>query len=227
MSGHLVVPSRSDGAAPTTNPALCIAPVTTVEWYSHSDKRGVCMSVEVELKAVVREPAAVAARLEGMCGPGREEIYRDTYYDGQGEELGRGDRELRVRTVVGSGGVRTVLTYKGPRLDGASEAKPEYETEVADAKAVDAIVRGLGYRPVIRFEKHCRNYALRESGWDLLATLVRVPELNGTFIEIEAVVAEGEVASALGAVRSALAGLGIHVGDLTTELYTEAVAKAR
>jgi adenylate cyclase class 2 len=182
--------------------------------------------IEAELKARVRDPALVRALLEERAS-GRDEVYRDAYYDGPGRELTAGDRELRVRTIEGKGGSRTVLTYKGARVDEGSGSKPEYETEVGDAEAVEKVLRGLGYVPVIRFEKRCRNYDFIARGRRMLATLVRVPEIEGDFIEVETMAEEAEVPGALADVRSVLSELGIAEADLTAELYTDAVAAGR
>ncbi|MFE4975982.1 class IV adenylate cyclase [Kitasatospora sp. NPDC056651] len=186
------------------------------------------MAIEAELKAVVRDPEHVLARLEEQYGPGRAEVYRDTYYDAPDGSLTGADRELRIRTVHGPDDTRTVLTYKGPRVDEASGSKPEAETRVADAEAAHEIISGLGFTPHIRFEKRCCNYAFTRDGRQFLATLVRVPELDATFIEIEtiALTADG-LETALDAVRAVLTDLGIGEHDLTTEQYTDAVAAAR
>ncbi|MDH6579036.1 adenylate cyclase class IV [Kitasatospora sp. MAP5-34] len=62
----------------------------------------------------------------------------------------------------------------------------------------------------------------------MLATLVRVPEIDGTFLELETLVEEeADVPAALEAVRGVLHRLGIEDDDLTNELYTDAVAAAR
>lgn len=115
--------------------------------------------VEAELKAVVREPEQLLERLEQYT-PGRPEVYQDTYYDDPEGTLSREDRELRVRTVHGQDDTRSVLTYKGARID-ASGSKPEHETRVQDPEAVHALLLGLGYRPSIAFEKRCRTTSSR------------------------------------------------------------------
>lgn len=61
----------------------------------------------------------------------------------------------------------------------------------------------------------------------MLATLVRVPELDGTFLELETLAPADELQSALGDIRAVLAELGIDGDDMTTELYTDAVAARR
>ncbi|MFE1412691.1 class IV adenylate cyclase [Streptomyces sp. NPDC058746] len=181
--------------------------------------------IEAELKAYVHAPEETLRRLDERA-EGRAEVYQDTYYDTPDGALEARDEELRVRTVHGSDETRTILTYKGARVDEESGSKPEYETRVEDAEAVHATLRGLGYEPAIAFEKRCRNYAFEAQGRQMLATLVRVPEVDGTFLELETLVDERELAGALDDVRKVLTELGIGAQDLTREQYTAAV-KAR
>ncbi|GLF97795.1 class IV adenylate cyclase [Streptomyces yaizuensis] len=182
--------------------------------------------IEAELKARVHTPAEVLRRLDERA-VGVAEVYEDTYYDLPGGPLARQDNELRLRTVRGPEGIRTVLTYKGAQVEAASGSKPECETRVGDAEATHAVLRGLGYEVVIAFRKECRNYAFTERGRGLLATLVRVPELEGTFLEVETLVDTDQVGHALADIRAVLAGLGIGTADLTRELYTDAVRARR
>ncbi|MCX5612250.1 MULTISPECIES: class IV adenylate cyclase [unclassified Streptomyces] len=181
--------------------------------------------IEAELKARVHAPEETLRRLDERA-VGRAEVYQDTYYDTVDGALEARDEELRVRTVHGADETRTVLTYKGAPVDEESRSKPEHETRVEDAQAVHAVLRGLGYVPAIAFEKRCRNYAFEARGRQMLATLVRVPELDGTFLELETLVEEKGVTGALDDVREVLVELGIGADDLTREQYTAAV-KAR
>ncbi|WP_053802782.1 class IV adenylate cyclase [Streptomyces rimosus] len=183
--------------------------------------------IEAELKARVREPAVVRERL-GRMAVGRDEVYRDAYFDTPGADLEAGDRELRLRTVDGPDGTRALLTYKEARVDEVSGSKPEYETGVGDPAAVRVMLNGLGYTETLAFEKHCRNYEFTAYGRPMLATLVRVPEIDGTYVEVETQVSgERELRSALGDVRAVLDALGVGEGDLTAELYTDAVRERR
>ncbi|MCX5378029.1 class IV adenylate cyclase [Streptomyces sp. NBC_00091] len=182
--------------------------------------------IEAELKARVHSPHETLRKLDERA-EGRAEVYQDTYYDTADGALEARDEELRVRTVHGPEETRTVLTYKGARVDEESGSKPEHETRVEDAEAVHATLRGLGYVPAIAFEKRCRNYAFEARGRQMLATLVRVPEVEGTFLELETLAEEKDVASALDDVRIVLAELGIRAEDLTRELYTAAVRARR
>jgi adenylate cyclase class 2 len=120
-----------------------------------------------------------------------------------------------------------VLTYKEPVVDEASQSKPEHETTVASTNAVGYIVEQLGYRPWVHVTKECENYRFTVHGRDIVATVVRVPEVDGTFLEVETLAQEADLAKALDAVRAVLAGLGVSADDLTTEKYTDAVRQAK
>jgi len=182
--------------------------------------------IEAELKARVHDPERVHALLEARA-VGHAEVYQDAYYDAPDHALSDSDRELRVRTVHGADDTRSLLTYKDARVDDASGSKPEHETRVENPTAIHAMLRGLGYVPLIEFEKRCRNYDFEACGRRMLATLVQVPEIDGHFIELETIVAEDELRDALSDVRAVLGELGIEDADLTTEQYTDAVAASR
>jgi adenylate cyclase class 2 len=182
--------------------------------------------IEAELKARVRDPEALRERLVALAA-GESSIYRDTYYDWPGRELSASGRELRLRLIEAAGRRQTLLTYKEPAIESVSGSKPEHETEVGSPSAVDVMLRALGLVHLVAFEKHCTNYRFTVRGRDMLATVVRVPELDGTFIEVETMTDEDGTAAALTDVRAVLGQLGIVHDDLTSEQYTDAVLKAR
>jgi adenylate cyclase, class 2 len=178
--------------------------------------------VEAELKARVRDPARVQ-RLLDQRAAGEAATYADTYYDRPDEELYRTGRELRLRTVQTVNGVRHLLTYKAAAVDARSQSKPEQETEVAERTPVEAALHGLGFEVWVQFSKRVLNYRFVAAGRTVLASLVTVPELDGTFIEVETLAAPDEVGTALGLVRRVLGELEIGESDLTTERYDAAV----
>lgn len=185
------------------------------------------MPIEAELKARVRDPQAVRAALSQRA-EAKPAVYHDTYYDRAADQFMADGRELRLRTVETQDAVRHLLTFKAPAVDQASGSKPEFETEVTDPDAAAAILVGLGYQPALAFTKRCENFSYRHDGYPILATLVAVPELNGTFLEVETVVEQQTLLDvALNTVRAVLNCLGIDEDDLTTELYTDAVKQAR
>lgn len=182
--------------------------------------------IEAELKARLADPDAVRAALARRATVERA-TYRDTYYDTPGQDLDQAGRELRLRTVETADAVRHLLTFKEPVVDKASGSKPEHETTVGTPDAVDHLIQALGLRPLIALTKECENYRLAVRGRDFLATVVRVPELDGMFLEVETLAEERDVDEALAAVRQLLAELGVTADQLTTELYTDAVRAAR
>jgi adenylate cyclase, class 2 len=182
--------------------------------------------IEVELKARVDDVDHVRAELEHMA-PGVDETYHDTYYDLPDETLTTLDQELRVRTVINNAGSRSLLTFKTAPVEEASGSRPEHETEIEDPAVADTALKALGAVELISFRKLCRNHRFNAEGRDVLATLVEVPEIEGTFLEIETLAPAGDVEAGLSTIRTILAGLGIGDEDLTTETYTGAVTARR
>ena len=184
------------------------------------------MPVEAELTAVLRDPAQVRANLASRATP-EPSVYADTYYDRPDHSMDAAGYELRVRTITTGEATCTVLTYKEPAVTDWS-AKPEHETAVADPEVMRTIFTTLGLVELIAFTKHCENYRFTAQGRDLLATVVRIPELDGqTFLELETMVEPDDVAAAHAVLRRVLGELGVSPHDLTTESYTDRVAARR
>jgi adenylate cyclase, class 2 len=182
--------------------------------------------IEAELKALVRDADALRAALEARAAATRA-TYCDTYYDTPGHDLRGSGRELRVRVIDGGGPAQALLTYKEPAVAGTA-SKPEHETTVAGPAVLATLFAGLGLQVLVELTKHCTNYRLQHAGRAMLASVVTVPELPDTFVEVETLVpTAGEVPAALAAVRALLAEVGIGVADLDTRAYTDMVAAAR
>jgi adenylate cyclase, class 2 len=182
--------------------------------------------IEAELKASVRDPGDLHQRLRQLAA-GQSSTYRDVYYDRPGGDFTANGRELRLREISQGSQSRSLLTYKEPTVDEASGSKPEYETQVSNSEAVDVLLRALGFSQVISFEKHCVNYRFRAAGRDMKATVATVPELAGTFLELETMTEAEDTREALTDIRAVMSNLGVAASDLTTEQYTEAVMRAR
>jgi adenylate cyclase, class 2 len=194
--------------------------------YHHTTKVTAGTRVEAELKARLSNPAAVRAHLDQLT-TGVHEQYHDTYLDTPGHLLDTEGRELRVRTITRNGETRHLLTYKEPPVDQATQSKPEHEIVVADPDATITILTGLGYPPVLTFTKKCTNYRINHHGRDFLATLVTVPEVGGTYLEVETITDIKDLNAALQAIDHLVADLGITADELTTDAYTDAVRRAR
>jgi len=182
--------------------------------------------IEAELKAGVRDPDSLHEQLRRLAVP-EQSVYQDTYYDWPSGELSRTGRELRLRTVRTGSQKCSLVTYKEAAVDLASGSKPEHETEVTDPGAIDTMLGGLGLEHYVIFEKRCTNYRFTAHGRAILATIVIVPELDGTFIELETMTDPAYTAAALADIRAVLSDLGITDDDLTTDQYTDAVLRQR
>jgi adenylate cyclase class 2 len=182
--------------------------------------------IEAEYKARLTDVDAVREKLTARA-PTECVYYHDTYFDDGDESLTRTDREFRLRTIgsVNDGSFRHLLTFKDAAVDRVTGSKPEYETTVSGREETEQIIERLGYRPWISFTKQCENHRFTAAGRELLATIVTVPEIDGTFLELETLVAtEDDLDAALADLRAVLSDLGVSLDQLTTELYTDAVA---
>lgn len=182
--------------------------------------------IEAELKARLTNPDAVRQALARLAAPERA-VYRDSYFDTPAEDLAKEGREVRLRTIETGDTLRYLLTYKETAADVESGSKPEYETELASPSVVGRLLEVLGCVVAVELTKECENYRFTMDGRDFLATLVKVPELDGTFLEVETMADLDDVPQALAAVRGVLELVGVTEAELTTELYTDAVSSAR
>lgn len=133
--------------------------------------------IETELK--LRIPAIAPLRaLLGSMGfteevPAQAEL--SVLWD-RGEELKARGEALRVRRYAG----QVILTWKGAKVpDALLKIRPEQETLVEDGEELEAILRALGYAPVLRMEKTRAVWARKE----LTACLDETP--FGCFLELE------------------------------------------
>ena len=109
------------------------------------------MGQEIEIKFRVADLRALARKLRAagfrLVTPRTHEM--NTLYDLPGDVLRKRKELLRVRKY----GSRWTLTHKSGTTRGHHSSRVELETEVADGKKVDAILRALGYAPSFRYEK--------------------------------------------------------------------------
>jgi adenylate cyclase class 2 len=183
--------------------------------------------IEAEYKARLSDADTVRAGLRLLAEP-ECVSYQDAYYDNGNGDLDESGCELRLRTIEGAHGQRRhLITFKDAAVDDATGSKPEHETVVEDRGVMEEIVSRLGYRPIVSFTKRCQNFRFMAAGREMLATLVEVPEIDGTFLELETQVEEADMTEAFDDLRSVLADLNVSPSALTTELYTDAVMRAR
>jgi len=183
------------------------------------------VSIEAEIKANVRDAEHVHARLREWAEP-EVAVYSDAYFD-RDRTLTDADQELRVRSIQTDSESTTLLTYKGAVVDAESGSKTELETTGGDPDTLKAILEALGYTVFVAFDKHCTNYRFTRHDRKLLTTVVEVPQIDGTFIEVETLISDSDdLDAALALVRDVLDELGITQADETRDAYTDAVLAA-
>lgn len=172
------------------------------------------MHHELELKAVVRHPDIVRARLRA-AGAVPRFIGRmsDLRYD-RAAELASRDEVLRVRTYHHAGGrVEPVLAWKGPTMRSPEGYKLRREIELPISGAADPgpLLGALGFRAVHAIDRDVEVYALG----DAIARLESYPRMD-VLLEIE-----GDPA----AIERAVAASGIPRGEFTAESLADFVRR--
>lgn len=164
---------------------------------------------ETEVKLTVPDVAAMRQQLrrQGFRAVSRRSLEQNTLFDTAGGSLRRRGVMLRLRSVRS----RHWLTLKGPpRQSPHYKIRQEFETELADARVVAAILAGLGFHPSFRYEKYRTTFsALRR--W--LGGVVMLDETPiGDFLELE-----GERVW----IRRVARALGASPGAFITKTYAD------
>jgi adenylate cyclase class IV len=172
---------------------------------------------ELELKAVIPDPAALRARL---LAAGATERFRgrmsDRRYDRPGGELSLRDEVLRVRAFHHPDGRTTsVLGWKGPVERSAEGYKRRAEVELpvtgSETASPHALLSALGYEVVHAID---RDVELFELGGAIVRT-ERYPRMD-PLLEIEGTPE---------AIERAVRASGIPRGEFTADSLTEFVRR--
>jgi adenylate cyclase class IV len=172
---------------------------------------------EVELKAVVPDPAALRRRLEAAGARlDFEGPMEDRRYDTADRALERRDEVLRLRTARpgpgAPGAPRASLDWKGPtRHEGGYKVREERSTPVGDPAVVEVVLARLGLAVTREVDRDVAEYVLGDRGGGRAAVRVeRYPrmdvllEVEGTPVAIErAIAASGIPRAAFGPGRLA------------------------
>lgn len=173
------------------------------------------MAIEVEIKAHVAEPAAVAARLVEL-GWARSRSFEkhDRYFAPI-----TGDRGADFRLRID--GDHASVTFKRKRLVSGGEINEEREFTISDSAAFLAFTERIGCS--LEFEKHKRGRTFTQPEVPgLLVELVEVQRL-GSFIELEVMLAHADEARAAAwheRMRALLGELGIEEARIEPKPYS-------
>lgn len=133
--------------------------------------------MELEVKVPCRDLAGLERRLREMGAKHLEDLDQvDLYFSHPARDFGATDEALRLRRE----NERTVITYKGPKLDRDTKLREEIELGVEDLDRMSLVLERLGFRSVIRIAKKRTVYDLH----GIHFCLDRLPGL-GDFVELE------------------------------------------
>jgi adenylate cyclase class 2 len=143
------------------------------------------MTLEVELKFHLTDEAALRAALAPFNVVWHEAIEQvDCYFNHPARDFAQTDEALRLRQV----GSENVITYKGPKLDGATKTRCEIELEIAAGDAGLAqfgeLLVALGFRRVAEVRKVRTKATFTWQGWPVELALDDVANV-GRFAELE------------------------------------------
>lgn len=167
---------------------------------------------EVELKYPLDDALRLTETLRGLGADFDEPLRQtDRYYAHPCRDFAVTDEALRLRST----GDGVVITWKGPRIGGASKTRREIELPLglpaAPPEATlgewDELLRALGFRPVREVTKERLPGVLPWQGGAVAVSIDRVPDL-GSFLEIEVLAGESGVAEAEARLRALAETLG-------------------
>ena len=121
------------------------------------------MSIEVELKVKILSKEEIINKLENLNFIKSSLVVEtDTYFTSSHHDFISLDEALRIRNVLNksTNETKSVITYKGAKLDNVSLSRKELETEVKDSKIVKEILENIGFNavpPLIKERQYLKN----------------------------------------------------------------------
>lgn len=133
--------------------------------------------IEVEVKAWIEDLTEIEKRiLQDNARYVKTLHQKDIYFKHPTRNFAKTDEAIRVRCEDD----RSLITYKGPKLDKKSKSREEYEVEIKNPEKMQEILVKLDFTPVPSVEKVRRIYEVDE----MIVALDEVKDV-GKFIEVE------------------------------------------
>lgn len=182
--------------------------------------------IEIEYKLPVSNLISVENKIKEIGFAFSEEIQEiDKYFDNSTGSIKANDSALRIRKTINvhTNVCDTVITFKGPKLDGYSVTRPEYETTVSDAETAEKILNSLGYFCVAPYVNKLRKTYTNEN---ITACLDFVEDL-GDYLELEILVSDDNLREESQLkIENTLNKLGYTISDTITTSYLSALQKS-
>ena len=119
--------------------------------------------IEVEVKAKINDFETIKKRLEKINAlKTREEYQKDIYFNSPIKDFAKSDEALRIREISIKNEVKTVITYKGPKVDSSSKTREEIELVIDEPKKISKLFENLGFKKGNIVVKNREFYQLNE-----------------------------------------------------------------
>ncbi len=183
------------------------------------------MSYEVEMKFLVADAGELRVRLAAHGARFGDAVRQvDRYFRHPARDFACTDEALRIRQF----GSQNVLTYKGPKLDRDTKTRREIELDIAPLEAGAAawheLLLALGFSPVAEV---CKWRLPGQIAWQGAEVQLALDEVAGvgSFIELELLAEQDDLAATQARVRSLAQALGLLT--METRSYLEMLLAAR
>ena len=169
---------------------------------------------EVEIKAYLDDYILVENQLQQLGAVFEKTIPQsDTYFQHPIRNFAQTDEALRIRISDKN----SYLTYKGAKVDSSTKTREELELAIPEPDKLNAILKKIGFSPVMTVKKTRKKYILDE-----IKISIDMVEGLGNFIEFELDVSEKEhIQSARERLFSLLKRLNIPNEKLERRSYLE------
>lgn len=168
--------------------------------------------IEIEVKVRVdHSKARSIIKNIGAVKRGVESQF-DIYFAAPYRDFAKTDEALRIRSLDG----QAVLTYKGPKLDGISKSRKEFETPVEEAATIK-ILRALGFSEAGVVRKQREIFSAGE-----ITICLDLVEGLGEFLEVE-IVAEKDLENSRAKLFELLKQFGAGEKDSIRTSYLEMI----
>lgn len=176
------------------------------------------MSIEVELKVKISGKEEIIDKLENINFTKSSLVVEtDTYFTSSHHDFISLDEALRIRNVLNksTNETKSVITYKGAKLDNISMSRKELETEVKNSNIVKEILENIGFKSVPPLVKE-RQYLKSNN---IIACVDTVKGL-GDYLELEIIVENNsEKEKSLEVLENLLLKLGYSMKDTINTSY--------
>lgn len=176
------------------------------------------MSIEVELKVKISGKEEIIDKLENINFTKSSLVVEtDTYFTSSHHDFISLDEALRIRNVLNksTNETKSVITYKGAKLDNISMSRKELETEIKDSKIVKEILENIGFKsvpPLVKERQYLKNN-------NITACVDTVKGL-GDYLELEIIVGNNsEKEKSLEVLENLLLKLGYSMKDTINTSY--------